>query len=423
MVAHVAKNLGVRVLFLKGPVATIQGLRDPGYVSGDVDALCEPGQEQALIDALCSQGWSPREQSEAATRFTTHSITLVHQDWPCDIDVHSRFPGFLAQPTAVFEALWARRELATLANVQVYGPDYPAQCLVILLHGLRSPSLPKNQSELEGSRQRFSAMSEDDLAAVFDLVESTGAAEVVYDFFADLGVSIAVAAVPSAEYLRWRLITQPSRAEGWAMAISDTRGAERWRLMFRAIFPQRRHLIIDHPIAAQSTRAAARVYVARWTRAARLLPAAIHNVVMARHARESPLEQAGSSPLPVASRRPATPDMHKSKAAARSHDRFPDTDSAASCEVGRALAVYTADATTAGVEGIFVLPLGSGATQVPIRVNAVGYELLTLLLASEGDLDHAVRDAAELFAKAPDEVRPVIQEFRWKMVRLGVLTA
>lgn len=424
LVAHVADELGQRVLFLKGPIATMQGLREPGYVSGDVDALCAAGQERGLIEALAARGWYERPESEAHARFVTHSITLCHAEWPCDIDVHTSFPGFLAPAPTVFEALWAHRETVELAEVAVQGPDYPTQCLVILLHGLRAPFLAKNASEIEDSRTRFEEMSAADRDRVLRLVETTAAAEVVHDFFAELGIRIPVPASPSAEYLTWRLMTQPSRTEGWAMAISQSRGAERRRLLYRAVFPTREHLLIDHPAAAISVKATVRAYVTRWVRAARLAPGAVRNVVRARRARTHISAPAAVHPPfdaePVAGE-PSddwtdVATVPISEGVTDSHGE-PVTVPAAS----PLLAVYGDPDLPGAEDAFFVLPLASSGTQVPVKVNEVGRDLLALLLDADGDLDSTVRSAAEQFDRPADELRTPICDFRHEMVQLGVL--
>lgn len=429
LVAHVADEVGIRVLFLKGPIATMQGLRAPDYVSGDVDALCEMGQEQRLIDALEARGWFQRAESEAHALFVTHSVTLCHPQWPCDIDVHTSFPGFLAPPRLVFDVLWAHRQTFDMAEVDVQGPDYPTQCLIVLLHGLRAPFLPKNQSEIAQSRDRFERMTEADIGRVKRLVEQTGAAEVVHQFFAQLGLSIPVPRRPTAEYTNWRLLTQPSNTEGWLVTLARTKGWQRWRILFRAVLPTREHLIIDHPAAALSMRATARAYIDRLTRAARLAPSAIHNVMLAGKARshvEAPgvavamQAEAGNGPL----------QMNDEAVMTRSNS-FDDSSTrdaqTAEADVrgsaGRQIAVY-ASPDDADVAYVLALPCGAGesdAGNVPVRVNLIGLELLDLLVGADGDVERVVREASILFERPTHELRPTIEDFRHEMLRLGVL--
>lgn len=422
LVAQVARDRGIRVIFLKGPIATAQGLREPDYLSTDVDAYCEPDRVTGLVDALTSRGWSVRPESEAHAKFVTHSITLIHPQWPCDIDVHTSYPGFLAPPAQVFDALWRRREPHDLAQVTCFGPEPSAQALVLLLHGLRAPHLSKNAIEIDQARERFAAMAPEELDDVVTLVGQTGCAEVVHDLFADVGREIPMPATPTAEYLQWRLISRPSRTEGWVAAISAAHGRERLVLLYRAVLPSREHLAIDHPEATVSRVAAARAYRARLIRAAALMPAAVRNVLAARRAKAR---------LPVAAQpmdrsQPAADDAG-SPPAARSADRTPATDRVPLAgplphDVPARIAVYTSpDQAGPHHEKAFVLPLAESGPQVPFEVNATGLDVLTLLVDSGGDVEAAVAEAAALWEKPVDELRPVIAEFRSEMVKVGAL--
>lgn len=427
LVEYLAQERGIRIVFLKGPIAVAQGLREADYVSGDVDAFCEPGREQDLVAALRERGWVDRPESEGHAMFVTHSVTLLHPDWPCDIDVHTSYPGFLASPEQVFAALWARRERHALAGVPVWGPDRSTQTAVILLHGLRAPFLLKNQREIEQSHGRIAALPAAQVDEVVTLLHETGADEVVHDFFAALGRPIAVPDAPTAEYLRWRLITQPSRTEGWVAAISGARGRERLMLIYRAVLPTREHLAIDHPQAAVSTGAALRAYLTRLTRAARLAPTAVCNVVAARRA-QTHVQVAPVPPPPS----PAPAVVERSR---ERRERSPESDAATppaphpdpalaadAAEAGDALAVYVG-AGDAGPhhDRAFVLPLSRPSTQSPFEVNLTGLDVLTLLVDAHGDVAAATRRAAELWTKPAAEVGPAIAEFHSRMVQLGAL--
>ncbi|AAT89622.1 hypothetical protein Lxx18920 [Leifsonia xyli subsp. xyli str. CTCB07] len=105
LVREVAERNGIRILFVKGPVLAAQGLRAP-RVSVDVDVWADPARFDDLIAALREFGWTRRAESRSWQLFITHSVTLVRSGWPCDIDVHDRFPGAFADPQLVFETLW-----------------------------------------------------------------------------------------------------------------------------------------------------------------------------------------------------------------------------------------------------------------------------------------------------------------------------
>ncbi len=66
-----------------------------------------------------------------------HSVNLLSDLWPIGIDVHHYFPGFLADPSEVFETLWDRHEDVPLARVPVPACDPVSQVAVMALHYLR----------------------------------------------------------------------------------------------------------------------------------------------------------------------------------------------------------------------------------------------------------------------------------------------
>src|SRR3954452_14707989 len=115
VVDEVARRHGIRILFIKGPILGQQGLRD-AHASIDVDVLVDPRRVGDLRRGLEELGWAIRVPSNAPQVLALHSATYAHPLWPCEIDVHERFPGFLASPQATFDALWPYRTLATVAS-------------------------------------------------------------------------------------------------------------------------------------------------------------------------------------------------------------------------------------------------------------------------------------------------------------------
>lgn len=148
IVAEAATHVGARVLFIKGRAYGPHGLR-PARSQADVDALVEPGRFEALLDQLRGWGWYIRLGEFSDFPLPHHSVTMIHDQWPCDLDVHHRFPGFLGEPTAVFEVLWRRRQSMSIAGVEVPVPDLPSSVLIMALHSVRStPDNPRHASEL-----------------------------------------------------------------------------------------------------------------------------------------------------------------------------------------------------------------------------------------------------------------------------------
>lgn len=139
LISHIAQERNIRVLLIKGPAATIVGAR-PERTSSDLDVLVHRSDMTVLVHELERRGWEARihEVSEA---FPDHSKTLLNPQWPSDIDVHWRFPGFYADESVVFESLWQARQAIELAGSPVWTLSYNDALLVTLLHALRSPGV------------------------------------------------------------------------------------------------------------------------------------------------------------------------------------------------------------------------------------------------------------------------------------------
>lgn len=115
LTAKAADLTGVRVLAIKGLVADFHGLRAE-RTPADVDVLVEPDGFADFTRQL--EEWRWRIRLGEFTNFPApqHSLTFINDQWPCDIDAHHRFPGFLAEPPQVFDALWERRQLLPVAG-------------------------------------------------------------------------------------------------------------------------------------------------------------------------------------------------------------------------------------------------------------------------------------------------------------------
>lgn len=138
-VSRATETNSIRSLLIKGESFAYLGLRAQ-QTSADVDVLVEPG-EIARLDALLREhGWIRREELFAGQWDAPHSRTFVHPEWPCDLDVHTFFPGFLADPRVVFESLWDRGTRMTLAHTSCSIPDAAPSRSPPRVAWLRSPS-------------------------------------------------------------------------------------------------------------------------------------------------------------------------------------------------------------------------------------------------------------------------------------------
>lgn len=133
---RIACDTGTRVLAIKGPVVALHGLRAP-RVSADIDVLVHPDDLARFVDGMRAAGWYDAVETTSPRLAPAHSVNLLHAHWPVGIDVHHYFPGFLAPPADVFEALWARRRTLELASAPVTACDPVAMTAVVGLHLLR----------------------------------------------------------------------------------------------------------------------------------------------------------------------------------------------------------------------------------------------------------------------------------------------
>lgn len=146
MVARIARDEGVRALAVKGPAAAEYGLRSKRPVA-DADILVDPADFERLYSLLRQRGWHPRTGREAPRFLEWHSRTLIHDSWPCDIDLHRYFPGFFGRPQEVFEILWGGRRVRSGMSGSVLLPSPAGMAAVVALHAARAPESERSRQD------------------------------------------------------------------------------------------------------------------------------------------------------------------------------------------------------------------------------------------------------------------------------------
>src|SRR6478735_5781765 len=212
--AALAERLGIRLLVIKGDTLARHRLRDP-RVPADVDLLVEPAAFERYCAAIVAAGWTerpvPRINLQAA-----HSVTYLHDGWPCDIDVHHRYPGFLADASTVFDELWRRRDAQPFAHVVTPTPDRVSSLVIMALHALRDGAASDlHRAELQ--RARSAALTPAERIELAELAQATGCAGTLHDLLAGLGVHLPVH--ETAELREWQ-----------ARVASRSQGAYPWLL-------------------------------------------------------------------------------------------------------------------------------------------------------------------------------------------------
>jgi Uncharacterised nucleotidyltransferase len=274
LVGRIADDVDVRVLFIKGPTAELQGLRVTRS-SVDVDALVDPARRHLLADRLTELGWVDEHPYTSPTLLPMHSLTHRHPSWPCELDLHDRFPGFFAEPQVVFDRLWARRTTVQVAGQDIPCPDPPGQTLVLALHALRDPHDPGRAGDLTRlvERVRASATAESvrDLA---DLARDLGAADTAAPFLDRVGAPAAGRGSTRPVDLRaWALRTDPDASvTGWVDELRRLPWRERPRFLWYAAFLTEDELRLDDPSMPPGRAAVVRARLARLRRGLRAVP-------------------------------------------------------------------------------------------------------------------------------------------------------
>lgn len=307
---QLARRNRIRALLIKGPTLERYGLRTP-RVSGDIDVLIEPDRFDEAVAAVRAAGWGERPASYLIRRTTLHSRTFTHHDWPCDLDLHRSFPGFLVDAATLFEALWTRRNQMTFAHHECAVPDRLSSVLILALHSERGTSeQPRHQQELK-ELLSLAQLSDDERCELAMLAQATGSAATLHHVLSRLGVDTAVtdAELRSPDVARWR--TRVESGSSGAYFWFDLLGAattlgDAITILSHAAWPSDTDLLLMHPDIPD--RAWPRL-VARIRRVCRAVPAAAQAIMQRRagephrtrataisHARRNRAENAATSP-------------------------------------------------------------------------------------------------------------------------------
>lgn len=258
LLAYLASENGIRVLFVKGPGVVSQKLRPP-HQSTDADVLIEPGNYDRFLTLIESRGWLRRPSDPDGHRFPRHSVAFYHPHWPNDIDAHISFPGFESDPTTTFDALWEAHETVTLANRAIPIPNQEASRLILAVHSLRSTWQPRENREYD-HLLNLEITDPDSFLAVASKVDALAAAR-----------PFIVAKIGEGAVSKW---PQPS-AEWLLRTSSKTGGLGRLQLLrktpwhkiprtiWRDLFPAKEVLLMNDLYADTSKLGLLRAYSQR----------------------------------------------------------------------------------------------------------------------------------------------------------------
>lgn len=282
-VCSLAADLHIRILVIKGESLNHYGLR-PQRASADVDVLVDPQHFDSLCSVLESAGWHQRAQTEVGAVWAAHSVTYLNATWPCDIDVHRYFPGFLADPSDTFEHLWATQETMTIAHRDIPIPGRAASILISGLHLLRSGAAKDDELEFRALCQ--TQLDQDQRDELLALAEDTGSIESAKEVLVELGIRDEdyPPRRDSPELRAWRahIDADSSGAFYWLLLLERTPPSERLGMLRRALWPPREALLINNPRARDSALDRAAMRLSRIPGGLRGLPNAIRALVRRR---------------------------------------------------------------------------------------------------------------------------------------------
>jgi hypothetical protein len=233
LVAYVAREVRVEVVFIKGPALHRQGLREREH-SGDVDVWVDPDGIEKLRDSLSKWGWNVVPTLWGGHP-PSHSMALRPETWGCEIDLHHDFPGIDISGKEAFALLREQGEQLDFAGTVVTVPVRAAHALIFALHitrpqaGRPTPRLPE------------------DLVAKSLRHAGTGALGLARRLRADAALAPVLGAAFPLEFeapgydapLNWRWRAQPSLIQSYAMALRMVPAAERPRVLFRLVWPEK----------------------------------------------------------------------------------------------------------------------------------------------------------------------------------------
>jgi len=273
----VARQRDIRVLFIKGDALHSHGLRDK-RVSADVDVLVDPSRFGDYLATIETAGWAERPTTFASARFTLHSRTFIKDGWPCDLDVHSYFPGFLADPQVVFDTLYSRRVEFEYAHQKCDVPDRVACALTLALHSLRGTTKqPRHQDELE-QLVAHAKLTDDERADAASLALATGCATTLEAVLPRLGVQVKAPSdeLTSPELRLWRerLAAGSLGSYVWIAVLRRASWRDRPTVAWRAFWPSDHDLLLKESGLPDHLWPKLRARTARFLRGMRsLLPA------------------------------------------------------------------------------------------------------------------------------------------------------
>ena len=240
LVHRVLTSAETRGLFIKGPAAVAQGLRETTRVSTDVDVRCGPRRAREAISLLDGLGWKrffgPGSDSQG---LGLHAVAVVIPGWPCTVDVHVNFPGLLGAPRHVVDEVWSRHDAVNLAHQSVPCLDRVDHAIILALHALRDVAHDRESEARLSFTPAWAALLPTERDRLAEAARRLGALE-------PLRASLAACEIPCgavdarypAELAHWNRGRKSGGQAGmvWLHRLASRPWHERPRIVLRAFW-------------------------------------------------------------------------------------------------------------------------------------------------------------------------------------------
>jgi hypothetical protein len=197
------RRMRIRILAGGGSVLTAQRLISP-RVSRTLSLLVDPASSQDLYRALRSEGWRVIRQSRSPRILPPMGRMLVHDEWMAQLVLYAVIPGFFADPETSFDLLWERRRAIPIRGELIAGLDRLASAVLASHNNLGHSELSKHNSDFFAEQVR-EALDDTEKRELTGLVRRLGAGAEMRDLLDAAGLEPVEFALPSREYVRWRL--------------------------------------------------------------------------------------------------------------------------------------------------------------------------------------------------------------------------
>lgn len=233
---HILGTAGIDALVIKGP--SLAWLYPEGRASADADILVAPSTYDSACDALTAAGYEPVHAGVHADEVSDHSTVFTDPVLgDRELDLHTSYPGFGAEPSAVWDKLWRRHLPALVAGVPAASADRATSALIAALHAARNG--PVSRRGAEDVRR---------LVSVLDDTAWTDVMALARDLDAIPALSAGLRLAPEGERLAARLGLARASDPVWDAEVGQGGSLARRLVQLRQASPRRKAEILRHEL-------------------------------------------------------------------------------------------------------------------------------------------------------------------------------